>query len=46
MDKLFVNTAATLNYGGYGQTLEFKPVSKDNPIIRLSGVKKEFTARL
>jgi DNA repair exonuclease SbcCD nuclease subunit len=44
--KLFVNTAATLNYGGYGEMYEFKPSSKDNPIIYLNGRKKEFTARL
>lgn len=46
VNKLFVNTAATLNYGGYGQVNEFKPASKDNPIIYLNGTKKEFTARL
>ena len=44
--KLFVNTSARLNYGGYGQRYEFKPSSKDNPIIYLSGVKKEFSAML
>ena len=41
-----LNTAATLNYGGYGQTLEFKPASKDNPVILLTANEKEFTARL
>lgn len=46
VDKLFVNTAATLNYGGYGQVSEFKPASKDNPIIYLNGTRKEFMARL
>lgn len=46
VDKLFVNTAATLNYGGYGQTCEFKPSSKHNPVILLNGKKKEFSARL
>lgn len=46
VDKLFVNTSATLNYGGYGEAFEFKPASKDNPIIRLCGVKKAFTATL
>lgn len=46
VDKLFVNTAASLNYGGYGQTYEFKPASRDNPVIYLSGTRKEFTARL
>jgi predicted MPP superfamily phosphohydrolase len=45
-DKLFVNTAATLNYGGYGETFEFKPSSQDTPIIYLSGEKKHFIAKL
>jgi predicted MPP superfamily phosphohydrolase len=46
VDKLFVNTAAALNYGGYGEMFEFKPSSKDSPIIRLSGVTKFFDATL
>lgn len=39
--KLFVNTSAMLNYGGYGQVNEFKPSSKDCPIIYLSGRRKK-----
>ena len=35
VDKLFVNTAATLDYGGYGQQQEYKPASTKTPIIRL-----------
>lgn len=46
VEKLFVNTAAQLEYGGYSQTYEYKPASKDNPIIYLNGTKKEFTAKL
>lgn len=46
VEKLFVNTAAHLDYGGYGQAKEFKPTSKTNPVIYLSGTRKEFTARL
>lgn len=46
VDKLFVNTAAALNYGGYGEMFEFKPSSKDSPVIRLSGTAKFFDARL
>lgn len=46
VEKLFVNTAAQLEYGGYGQTYEFKPSSTASPVIYLSGTKKEFTARL
>lgn len=44
--KLFVNTAANLDYGGYGEAQEFKPSSKDTPVIYLSGTKKSFEARL
>lgn len=44
--KLFVNTAAMLNYGGYGEVAEFKPASKDTPHIYLSGECKKFTAKL
>ena len=46
VDKLFVNGAANLNYGGYGETQEFKPSSKESPVIYLSGTKKEMSARL
>ena len=46
VDKLFVNTAANLNYGGYGEAGEFKPSSKETPVIYLCGTKKKFTAKL
>lgn len=46
VDKLFVNTAANLEYGGYGEAGEFKPSSMKSPVIYLSGEKKEFDARL
>ena len=46
VDKLFVNTAANLDYGGYGEAGEFKPSSKETPVIYLSGSKKHFTAKL
>ena len=46
VDKLFVNTAANLNYCGYGVAAEFKPASKDTPTIYLSGTKKYFEAKL
>jgi hypothetical protein len=44
--KLFVNTASNLDYGGYGEAQEFKPNSKDTPVIYLSGCKKEMYAKL
>lgn len=46
VDKLFVNTAANLNYGGYGEAGAFKPSSKDTPVIYLSGTDKYFEAKL
>ena len=46
VDKLFVNTAANLTYGGYGEAGEFKPSSTDTPVIYLSGKKKYFEAKL
>ena len=46
VDKLFVNTASNLNYGGYGEAGEFKPSSKETPVIYLCGTKKHFTAKL
>ena len=46
VDKLFVNTAANLSYGGYGEAKEFKPSSTDTPVIYLSGTEKKFKARL
>lgn len=46
VDKLFVNTAANLKYGGYGEAGEFKPSSTDTPIIYLNGQTKYFEAKL
>lgn len=46
VDKLFVNTAANLDYGGYGEAGEFKPSSKDTPVIYMRGSKKEMWAKL
>ena len=46
VDKLFVNDAAALDYGGYGQAGEYKPTSKDSPVIHLSGDCKFMKATL
>lgn len=46
VEKLFVNTAAMLSYGGYGQSQEFKPSSTTNPVIHLTAKKKIATATL
>jgi predicted MPP superfamily phosphohydrolase len=45
-DKLFVNTAASLNYGGYGDKAGFKPASKSSPVIYLDGLKHDMWAKL
>lgn len=44
--KLFVNTASSLDYGGYSETGEFKPNSKDTPVIHLNGTHKFMAATL
>ena len=46
VDKLFINTAASLNYGGYGDKQGFKPSSKKSPVIYLGGLKHEMSAML
>lgn len=46
VDKLFVNTAASLNYGGYGDRQGFKPASKSYPVIYLDGLKHDMWAKL
>ena len=42
--KLFVNSAAKLNYGGYGDTGGYKPPCTDTPKILLNGIRKEMRA--
>ena len=44
--RLYVNTSAKLNYGGYGETGGFKVPCTDTPIIHLSGTKKEMRATI
>ncbi len=46
VDHLFVNTSASLEYGGYGELKSYKPTSLDTPIIKLDGHKKRMTAAL
>ena len=46
VDKLFVNDAATVSYGGYGQSYEFKPASQQSPVIHLGGQYKDMKATL
>lgn len=44
--KLFVNTGASLGYGGYGQAQEFKPSAAETPRIHLEARQKRMTATL
>lgn len=44
--KLFVNTASSLKYGGYGEEYEYKPGTIHNPSIYLDGTKKYAKANL
>lgn len=46
VDRLFVNTGSTLEYGGYGELQSFKPNSLDTPIIHLDGHQRKMTATL
>jgi hypothetical protein len=46
VDRLFVNTAAALDYGGYGEAQGFRPASKENPVILLSGTEKKARAKV
>lgn len=46
VEKLFVNTGASLKYGGYGQAQEFKPSSTTTPVIHFCAEKKRTSATL
>lgn len=46
VEKMFVNTSASLNYGGYGDRQGFKPASKTAPVIYLDGKKHKMWASL
>ena len=47
VDKLFINTAAALDYsGGYGELQSYKPNSIEMPILVLDGTKRSMKAIL
>lgn len=46
VEKLFVNTSAALDYGGYGDKQGYKPSSKRSPVIYLDGLKHDMWAKL
>ena len=46
VEKLFVNTGAYLDYGGYGEQAMYKPTSKSQPTILLSGSRRDMSVKL
>ena len=46
VEKLFVNSAAALHFGGCGDRQGYKPASRSNPVIYLDGRKREMKALL
>jgi hypothetical protein len=44
--RLYVNTSAKLNYGGYGDTQGFKVPCTDTPVVWLNGERKEMRATI
>lgn len=46
VERHFVSTGAAQDYGGYGQTKEFKPASKSNPVIHLESKSRRITVEL
>lgn len=46
IDRLYVNTSSSLEYGGYGEVQSFKPNSLETPLIILDGTKRNMRAIL
>jgi predicted phosphodiesterase len=46
VEKMFINSSSSLNYGGYGDRQGFKPASKTAPVIFLDGKKHKMWASL
>lgn len=46
VEKLFVNTGASMDYGAYAQAFELKPASKSTPVIHMDAKTKNATATL
>ena len=46
VDRLFINTSSTLEYGGYGEVQSYKPNSTETPLIILDGTKRRMRAVL
>ena len=46
VDRLFLNTSSSLEYGGYGEAQSYKPNSLETPLIILDGHKRGMRAVL
>ena len=46
VDRLYVNTSSSIEWGGYGEVQSFKPNSLETPLILLNGTKREMKAIL
>jgi len=46
VDRLFVNTSSSLDWGGYGEVASMKPNSLETPLIILNGTRHEMKAVL
>lgn len=46
VERLFVNAASALGYGGYGDVQGYRPASTINPIVHFDGTQKRMWAEL
>ena len=46
VDRLFINTSSSLDWGGYGEAQSYKPNSLETPLILLDGHKRGMRAVL
>lgn len=45
VEKVYINTASSLVYGGYAQSHEYVPASMETPVAVLNGTKKEIQVK-
>lgn len=46
VERTYINTSASLDYGGYGMKAMFRPASKANPVAILDGSRKNISVSL
>lgn len=46
VERVFVNTSASLNWGGYAAKAGYQPASKSNPVVWLNGSKREIKVEM